>query len=78
VGRPPQELMRGWGRTPICKAFKPDHRLEIQSTHNFVEEGKKGSGWAEEDLQRMQRQDKKSLRFKEELRDECVLVGGNG
>jgi hypothetical protein len=34
--------MRGWGRTPICKAFRPDHRLGIGATHNLVEEGKKG------------------------------------
>jgi hypothetical protein len=42
VGRPPQELMRGWGRAPICKAFRPDHRLGIRATHNLAEEGKKG------------------------------------
>jgi hypothetical protein len=34
--------MRGWGRASICKAFKPDHGLGISSTHNLVEEGKKG------------------------------------
>jgi hypothetical protein len=43
VGRPPQELMRGWGRPPICKASRPDHGLGIRATHNLVEEGKKGS-----------------------------------
>jgi hypothetical protein len=43
VGIPTQELMRGWGRVPICKAFRPDHRLGIQDTCNVVEEGKKGS-----------------------------------
>jgi hypothetical protein len=43
VGRPPQDLMRGWGIPPICKASRPNHRLEIRATHNIVEEGKKGS-----------------------------------
>jgi hypothetical protein len=43
VGRPPQELMRGWGRPPICKASRPDHGLGIRATHNLAEEGKKGS-----------------------------------
>jgi hypothetical protein len=42
VGRPPKELIRGWGRTPIYKDFKPDHRMGIRSTHNIVEEGMKG------------------------------------
>jgi hypothetical protein len=42
VGRPPQELMRGWGRAPICKDFRPDHGPGIQATHNIDEEGKKG------------------------------------
>jgi hypothetical protein len=42
VGRTLQELMRGWGRAPIYKAFRPDHRLGIQDTHNLSEEGKKG------------------------------------
>jgi hypothetical protein len=35
--------MRGWGRTSICKASRPDDRLGIRATHNLVEEGKKGS-----------------------------------
>jgi hypothetical protein len=43
VGRPPQELVRGWGRPPICKASRPDHGLGIQATHNLVEEGNKGT-----------------------------------
>ena len=43
MGRPPQELMRGWGRLPISKASRPDHRLGIRATHNLAEEGKKGS-----------------------------------
>jgi hypothetical protein len=42
VGRPPQELIRGWGRAPIWKAFIPDHILVIRATCNLVEEGKKG------------------------------------
>jgi hypothetical protein len=42
VGRPPQELMMGWGRMPIYKAFRPNHILGIRDTHNIVEEGKKG------------------------------------
>jgi hypothetical protein len=42
VGRPVEELMRGWGRAPICKACRPDHRLGIQATSNLVERGKKG------------------------------------
>jgi hypothetical protein len=42
VGRPPQELMRGWGRPPICKASIPDHGLGIQATCNLAEKGKKG------------------------------------
>jgi hypothetical protein len=41
VGRPPQELMRGWGKAPIYKAFIPNHRLGIRATNNLVEEGKK-------------------------------------
>jgi hypothetical protein len=41
VGRPPQELMRGWGRAPICKDFRPDRRLGIRDTCNLDEEGKK-------------------------------------
>ena len=40
VGRTPQELMRRWGSPPIRKASKPDHKLEIQATHNIVEKGK--------------------------------------
>jgi hypothetical protein len=43
VGIPPQELMRGWGRPPIYKASRPDHRLGIRATHNIAKEGKKGS-----------------------------------
>jgi hypothetical protein len=31
----------GWGRAPICKASKPDHRLGIRATCNIFEEGKK-------------------------------------
>jgi hypothetical protein len=42
VGRPPQGLMRGWGRPPICKASKPNHTLGVQATHNLAERGKKG------------------------------------
>jgi hypothetical protein len=42
VGRPYQELMRGWGRASIFKDFRPDHGLRIRATHNIVEEGKKG------------------------------------
>ena len=42
MGRPPQELMRGWGRAPICKDFRPDHGLGIQDTQNIIEEGNKG------------------------------------
>jgi hypothetical protein len=42
VGRPPQELMREWGRPHIYKASRPDHRLGIRATRNLVEEGKKG------------------------------------
>jgi hypothetical protein len=42
VGRPPQELMRIWDRVPICKDFRPGHRLGIWNTCNLAEEGKKG------------------------------------
>jgi hypothetical protein len=35
--------MRGWGKPSIFKAYRPDHGLGIQSTHNLVEEGKKGT-----------------------------------
>jgi len=42
VGRPPQDVMRGWGRAHICKAFRPDHKLGIRATCNIVEEGNKG------------------------------------
>jgi hypothetical protein len=42
VGRSPQELMKGWHRAPICKAFRPDHELAILATRNLVEEDKKG------------------------------------
>jgi hypothetical protein len=38
----PQELMRGWGRLPICKASRPNHRLGIWATHNLSIKGKKG------------------------------------
>jgi hypothetical protein len=44
VERPPQELMRGWVRSPIGKACKPDHGLGIQATSNLVKGSKKGSG----------------------------------
>jgi hypothetical protein len=48
VGRPPQELIRGWGKPPICKAFGPDHVLGIGAICNLAKEGKKGSVvWAE-------------------------------
>jgi hypothetical protein len=42
VGRSPQELMRGWGISPICKDFIPDHRLGIQDTYNLAKEVNKG------------------------------------
>jgi hypothetical protein len=42
VGRPLKELMRGWGRAPICKVFRPNHGLVIRATHNHAEKGKKG------------------------------------
>jgi hypothetical protein len=35
--------MRGWGKPPICKDFRPDHGLGIRATHNLFREGKKGS-----------------------------------
>jgi hypothetical protein len=31
----PQELMRRWGRVPICKVSMPDHELGIQ-THETL------------------------------------------
>jgi hypothetical protein len=34
--------MRGWGRAPIYKDFRLDHRLGIWATHNLDKEGKKG------------------------------------
>jgi hypothetical protein len=34
--------MRGWGKPSIFKASRPNHELGIQSTHNLVEDGKKG------------------------------------
>jgi hypothetical protein len=43
VGIPPQELMSGLGRPPICKVSRLDHGLGIRATHNLVEEGNKGS-----------------------------------
>jgi hypothetical protein len=42
VGRPPQELMRGWGRVPIYKDSRPNHELGNKDTHNIDEGGKKG------------------------------------
>jgi hypothetical protein len=58
VGRPPQELRRGWGRPPICKASKLDHGLGIGATRNLAKEGKKGSMvGVEEDLRRVERRE---------------------
>jgi hypothetical protein len=42
VGRPPQELMRGWGITLIRKASRPDRGLGIRATHDLAERGEKG------------------------------------
>jgi hypothetical protein len=73
VGRPPQELMRGWGRPPICKASGPDHGLGIRATHNLVEEGKKGSVvWAERTDEEC-RDERKTLGSKEGLREKSEL-----
>jgi hypothetical protein len=66
VGRPPQELMRVWGRPPICKASRPDHGLGIQATHNLAEEGKKGSMVGRGDLQEC-RDEREALGSKEGL-----------
>jgi hypothetical protein len=42
VGRPPQELMRGWGITPIRKFSRPDRGLGIRATCDLAERGEKG------------------------------------
>jgi hypothetical protein len=34
--------MRRWGRAPICKDFRLNHRLGIQTACNIVEKGNKG------------------------------------
>jgi hypothetical protein len=66
VGRPPQELMRGWGRAPICKASRPDHGLGIRATHNLAERGKKGRcGGQRETCEECRGEE--AFRFKEEL-----------
>jgi hypothetical protein len=67
VGRPPQELMRGWGRPTICKAFGPDHGLGIRATRNLAEEV------GREDRQRMQRRARNTLGSKEGLRAKSEL-----
>jgi hypothetical protein len=48
--------MRGWGKAPICKAFRLDRRLGIGATCNLAETGKKGRcGGKRRDLRRVQR-----------------------
>jgi hypothetical protein len=42
VGRPPQELMRGWGVPPIYKDSRIDRGLEIRAKNDLAERGEKG------------------------------------
>jgi len=68
VGRPPQELMRGWSRPPICKASKLDHRLGIQATCNLAGKGKKGKcGGHRGKYAKSEKTSTKSLGLKKEL-----------
>jgi hypothetical protein len=63
--------MRGWGRAPICKAFRLDHRLGIRSTRNLAEKGKKGRCGGKRKTREECRDEFLALEFKEELRNEC-------
>jgi hypothetical protein len=79
VGRPPQELMRGWGRPPICKASRPDHGLGIRATHNLAGKGKKGKcGGQGEGICEECRDEKLSSGVQGRTKGINVLVAGNG
>jgi hypothetical protein len=81
VGRPPQELMKGWGRAPICKAFRPDHILGIWATYNLAEEGKKGRRGGQMKTLAGKRRGRRAavaLWFEKELRNKRVVVIGSG
>jgi hypothetical protein len=69
VGRPPQELMRGWGRLPICMDSIADNRLEIRATRNLTgkdKKGKHGGGQKGKSTKSEEMRDE-TLRFKEKL-----------
>jgi hypothetical protein len=70
VGRPPQDLMRGWGRAPVRKASRPDRGLGIRSTCNISERGKKGSCGGERETCEDSRGEE-AFEFKEELENKC-------
>jgi hypothetical protein len=71
VGRPPQELMRGWGRAPICKASRPDHGLGIRATHNLVKEARKEGVVGRGRPAKSAETRGEALGFKEELGNKC-------
>jgi hypothetical protein len=74
VGRPPQELMWGWGRPPICKASRADHRLGFVATRNLAEEGKKGSVvWSGGGLRKNAEMRVENLKSEEGLKEKCEL-----
>ena len=71
MGRPPQELMRGWGITLICKATRPDCGLGIRATHDFAERGEKGrcGGQRKNTPAKSAETGSESQGFKEELKN---------
>jgi hypothetical protein len=66
VGRPPQELMRGWGIALIRKAPRPDRGLGIRATRDLVDRGEKGrcGGQREKTAKSVETKGSESLRFK--------------
>jgi hypothetical protein len=73
VGRPPQELMRGWGKPPIYRDSRPNHRLGIQATQNIAEEGKKGSMVGRGRLAKSAETRAEALESEEGLKEESEL-----
>ena len=70
--------MRGWGRSPIYKAFRPDHKLRIRATQNLVEEGKKRRCGGQRKTCEECRGEKVKLSGSREKEEISVLVAGNG
>jgi hypothetical protein len=56
--------MRGWGKAPICKASRLDHRLGIHATCSVVEEGKKGRHGGKRKTYKECRDERLSSRFR--------------